>query len=230
MGVLLPPDSPCPVLDDAATFSIHRHLPSNSNSKSGGSTGFQVVTQSLNILPEAEVVGEVGGMEGGGEEELDRLRRDMKKLRDYLKTSVQVRRCCSSINFNFHVYILSCLNLIFVQERRFLLKKIGTLNEKIAEKGIGQQQQQQQFGARGRPVTAAVAAANASDSRYLLFRISDLQERLAATCQDADLLRTHLEHLSEELSSAASSAATPALGQLAETIRRVVQDSRWGGG
>ncbi len=119
-----------------------------------------------------------------------------------------------------------------VQERRFLLKKIGTLNEKIAEKGIGQQQQQQQqqFGAKGRPVTAAVAAANASDSRYLLFRISDLQERLAATCQDADLLRTHLEHLSEELSSAASSAATPALGQLADTIRRVVEDSRWVGG
>ncbi len=104
VGVLLPPDSPCPVLDDAATFSIHRHLPSNSNSKNGGSTGFQVVTQSLNILPEAEAAGEVGGIEGGGgEEELDRLRRDMKKLRDYLKTSVQVRMCCSSINFNFHV-------------------------------------------------------------------------------------------------------------------------------
>ena len=57
----------------------------------------------------------------GSEEELSRLREDLRKLREYLRTSVQ--------------------------ERKFLLKKIGTLNQKLAEKGVVgvlQQQQQQQ--------------------------------------------------------------------------------------
>ena len=105
-------------MDETSTFSIHRHClhPKQLDS----SKQLQVVTQSLNILPtladftedendEDEAEDDEDGVEDV--ERVQRLRGDMRKLREYLKTSVQ--------------------------ERKLLLKKIGSLNEKLAEKGLG---------------------------------------------------------------------------------------------
>ena len=68
----------------------------------------QIVTQALHIPPKSEATNDA--IEEGNNEahsnEVERLRRDMRKLKDYLKTSVQ--------------------------ERKMLVKKIGTLNDRVA--------------------------------------------------------------------------------------------------
>ena len=67
----------------------------------------QIVTQALHIPPKIEDA-KIDGVEEINEanaNEVERLKRDMKKLKDYLKTSVQ--------------------------ERKMLVKKIGTLNERV---------------------------------------------------------------------------------------------------
>ena len=67
----------------------------------------QIVTQALHIPPKIEDAKNDGVEEinEANANEVERLKRDMKKLKDYLKTSVQ--------------------------ERKMLVKKIGTLNERV---------------------------------------------------------------------------------------------------
>ena len=68
----------------------------------------QIVTQALHIPPKIDIVPNEGieELNEANANEVERLRRDMKKLKDYLKTSVQ--------------------------ERKMLVKKIGTLNDRVA--------------------------------------------------------------------------------------------------
>ena len=67
----------------------------------------QIVTQALHIPPQNDVVNEpIEELNEANANEVERLKRDMRKLRDYLKTSVQ--------------------------ERKMLVKKIGTLNDRVA--------------------------------------------------------------------------------------------------
>ena len=90
----------CPDSTDPSHFSIHTHqLTSTSSTVSGGR--LQVVTQNLHIPPNSYSL--------PNQSEVDRLKNDIKKLRDYLKTSVQ--------------------------ERKLLLRKIGTLNERLVKAG-----------------------------------------------------------------------------------------------
>ena len=114
-------------------------------------------------------------------------------MRDYLKTSVQ--------------------------ERKLLLRKIGTLNERLLKAG----------GATGASAECAVCRdvidgqcgpAAAAAPRFLLLRIANLQQRLASACEDADLLRSQLEAAAEAL------APFPQTAELAAATRAVLQRSR----
>lgn len=67
----------------------------------------QVVTQALHIPPKLDGANDINEETNEAHSnEVERLRRDMRKLKDYLKTSVQ--------------------------ERKMLVKKIGTLNDRVA--------------------------------------------------------------------------------------------------
>ena len=114
-------------------------------------------------------------------------------MRDYLKTSVQ--------------------------ERKLLLRKIGTLNERLLKAG----------GATGTTAECVVCRdvidgqcgpAAAAAPRFLLLRIAHLQQRLASACEDADLLRSQLEAAAEAL------APFPQTAELAAATRAVLQRSR----
>jgi hypothetical protein len=100
--------------------------------------------------------------------EVDRLKRDIKKLRDYLKTSVQ--------------------------ERKLLLRKIGTLNERLSKADNGDCSL-----CREKMLCSMTTEGHATAPRYLLLRIANLQQRLANSCEDSDLLRSQLETIVETL-------------------------------
>jgi hypothetical protein len=173
-------DNGCPTATAASNnFAIHRHVPAASVHSSGGSGGgFQVVTQSLNVSPAAR--------EGGGSSETERLRRDVRRLREYLTTSVQ--------------------------ERRYLLKKIGSLNQQLEKIAGGGQHD-------GGP-----------NPRALLMHVASLQEKVAAANQDNDVLRSHLEAVADELEASGASRRRSG-GSVASTdlvygIRRAVRESQ----
>ena len=71
----------------------------------------QIVTQALHIPPQTDGSNEaMEEMNEANVNEVERLKRDMRKLKDYLKTSVQ--------------------------ERKMLVKKIGTLNDRVAAANV----------------------------------------------------------------------------------------------
>ena len=175
----------CPDSTDPSSFSIHTHRLTSTPSSASGNR-LQVVTQNLHIAPNSYSLPNQG--------EVDRLKNDIKKLRDYLKTSVQ--------------------------ERKLLLRKIGTLNERLLKAGA----------ATGASAECAVCrdvvdgqcgpAAAAAAPRFLLLRIAHLQQRLASACEDADLLRSQLEAAAEALAPFSQTA------ELAAATRAVLQRSR----
>ncbi len=127
--------------------------------------------------------------------EVDRLKRDIKKLRDYLKTSVQ--------------------------ERKLLLRKIGTLNDKLAKVD------------GNRAIACSVCKEENSElsgapeglaPRHLLLRIANLQQRLANTSEDADLLRSQLESVVESLEPLAKKNLV--CSALVMSTKKVVEQSR----
>ena len=113
-------------------------------------------------------------------------------MRDYLKTSVQ--------------------------ERKLLLRKIGTLNERLLKAGAAP-------GASAecavcRDVVDGQCGPAAAAPRFLLLRIANLQQRLASACEDANLLRSQLEAAAEALAPFSQTA------ELAAATRAVLQRSR----
>ena len=150
----------------------------------------QVVTQNLHIPPNSYSL--------PNQSEVDRLKNDIKKLRDYLKTSVQ--------------------------ERKLLLRKIGTLNERLVKAGAAS-------GGNGecgtcRDVVDGQSSTAATAPRFLLLRIANLQQRLANSCEDADVLRSQLEAVVEalvpSLQNAGLAAATRALIERSRDVARSV--------
>ena len=185
----------CPDSTDPSNFSIHTHqLTSTSSTFSGGR--LQVVTQNLHIPPNSYSL--------PNQSEVDRLKNDIKKLRDYLKTSVQ--------------------------ERKLLLRKIGTLNERLVKAGAASAATSGGSGECGacRESYAAVEGQGAGTAapRYLLLRIANLQQRLADSCEDADGLRTQLERVVEALApnlqNAELAAATKAMIERSRDVTRFV--------
>ena len=156
----------------------------------------------------------------------------MRKLKEYLKTSVQ--------------------------ERKHLLKKIGTLNERIAEAAANNANAQISsapnsgvfpFGPKSASVQCNLASPADSNSlvesesggggggrttsftqlhnsRYLFLRIANLQQRLANSCEDADVLRSHLESLLDSLEPYVGLKSSPISNELLSTVKKVIQDSR----
>jgi len=180
LAVARMPNSPPPFapederdLEDGANFSIRRHVPDGGT----GGRDFQVVTQSLNVHP----------VQRDGADETERLRRDVRRLRDYLTTSVQ--------------------------ERRYLLKKIGSLNQQL-ERGGG-------------------AHEVGGNSKAILMQMANLQEKVATVNQDNDVLRSHLEAVADEIESGAQRRTGRSGGggqgtslELVYGIRRVVRESK----
>lgn len=139
----------------------------------------QVVTQTITVAPSS-----------AKSDEVEKLKKDIKKLREYLKTSVQ--------------------------ERKLLLRKIGSLNDRIAEQGKSQSGDNASFG-----------GASIKSARYLLIRIANLQQRLANACEDGDILRSHLESLADNLEPMVSKSGKSIITQdLINNIRKVVEESR----
>ena len=150
----------------------------------------------------------------------------MRKLKEYLKTSVQ--------------------------ERKLLLKKIGTLNERIAEAATNNAAHAPgvfPFGPKSASVQCNLASPAVTEnnslgesesggptrttsftqlhnSRYLFLRIANLQQRLANSCEDADVLRSHLESLLDSLEPFVGLKSSPISNDLLSTVRKVIQDSR----
>ena len=86
----------CPEADRETSFSIHTHQLKEENGDK--LSNLEIVTQTLSIPPENAV------------SDADKMKKDMSKLKEYLKRSVQ--------------------------ERKLLLKKIGALNTKIYERSL----------------------------------------------------------------------------------------------
>ena len=114
-------------------------------------------------------------------------------MRDYLKTSVQ--------------------------ERKLLLRKIGTLNERLLKASAAPGSSAECAVCRD-VVDGQWGPAAAAAPRFLLLRIANLQQRLASACEDADLLRSQLEAAAEAL------APFPQTAELAAATRAVLQRSR----
>eukprot|EP00095_Tigriopus_kingsejongensis_P006629 maker-scaffold1179_size56971-snap-gene-0.12 protein:Tk06629 transcript:maker-scaffold1179_size56971-snap-gene-0.12-mRNA-1 annotation:"cdk5 regulatory subunit-associated protein 2" len=100
----------CPAPPADSQFTIHTHHLSDLYEHSGVESNgipsrLQIVTQTLHIPGSG--FGSYPSSGDGENLEVDRLRQDLAKLKEYLKTSVQ--------------------------ERKLLLKKIGTLNERMAQ-------------------------------------------------------------------------------------------------
>ena len=174
----------CPDSTDPSHFSIHTHQLTAAPASSGAAASkerLQIVTQNLHIPPNSCSL--------PNQSEVDRLKNDIKKLRDYLKTSVQ--------------------------ERKLLLRKIGTLNERLVKAGGG-----------GGCVACREGSSASLDGqcgaapRFLLLRIANLQQRLAHAREDADVLRSQLEVLVEAL------APTPRNAELAAAPRAMAERSR----
>ena len=114
-------------------------------------------------------------------------------MRDYLKTSVQ--------------------------ERKLLLRKIGTLNERLLKASAAPGSSAECAVCRD-VIDGQCGPAAAAAPRFLLLRIANLQQRLASACEDADLLRSQLEAAAEAL------APFPQTAELAAATRAVLQRSR----
>ena len=184
----------CPDSTDPSHFSIHTHqLTSTSSTVSGGR--LQVVTQNLHIPPNSYSL--------PNQSEVDRLKNDIKKLRDYLKTSVQ--------------------------ERKLLLRKIGTLNERLVKAGAASEATPGgigECGACGESCAVIDGHGGGAAPRFLLLRIANLQQRLANSCEDADVLRSQLEMVVEALAptlqNAELAAATKAMIERSRDVARSV--------
>ena len=178
----------CPDSTDPSHFSIHTHqLTSTSSTVSGGR--LQVVTQNLHIPPNSYSL--------PNQSEVDRLKNDIKKLRDYLKTSVQ--------------------------ERKLLLRKIGTLNERLVKAGAASEATPGgigECGACGESCAVIDGHGGGAAPRFLLLRIANLQQRLANSCEDADVLRSQLEAVVEALAPSLQNA------ELTAATRAVIERSR----
>ncbi|XP_059092688.1 myomegalin-like isoform X1 [Tigriopus californicus] len=216
----------CPTTSDDARFTIHTHQLSDlldqtafnhATSENVYGTQLQVVTQTLHIPPTSNAY---GGHEFSSQpqesDEVERLRRDMAKLKEYLRTSVQ--------------------------ERKLLLKKIGTLNERIAQV----QKNKLVVLQNGYPVPASDLAksfpksvsiqcnlgskgieelAGPSSPRSLNLRIANLQQRLVRSSEDAEALRAYLESLVDVIEPLTRQPGSKLSPDLVLGIKRAVLDS-----
>lgn len=216
----------CPLATDDSRFTIHTHQLSDlleqttlkhSASENMYAPRLQVVTQTLHIPPTSKPL---GGHENSSEshesDEVERLRRDMAKLKEYLRTSVQ--------------------------ERKLLLKKIGTLNERIAQV----QKNKLVVLQNGYPVPASDLAksfpksvsiqcnlgskimdesTSPSSPRSLNLRIANLQQRLTRSSEDAEALRAYLESLVDVIEPLTRQPGSKLSPELVLGIKRAVLDS-----
>ena len=104
-----------------------------------------------------------------------------------------------------------------------LLRKIGTLNERLVKAGAASAPTSGGTGECGacRESHAVMdGQGGAAAPRFLLLRIANLQQRLANSCEDADLLRSQLEAVVEALAPSLQNA------ELVAATRAVIERSR----
>ncbi len=149
---------------DGAYKIVHQYAPTTSsleqatlNPASGSSLrNLQVVTQTLHIPPSGEVE--------SANNELEKLRKEVKKLKEYARLSVQ--------------------------DRKVLIHKIGTLKDKVHETSS---MRKSASPLRLLTSTEAEVQCNLLETKNYWLRFAKLQQKLVKFCEAADLLKTQLE-------------------------------------
>lgn len=159
---------------DGAYKIVHQYVPTGREAEllqpkvaSLKFNSLQVVTQTLHIPPSSEVA--------ESNNELEKLRKEVKKLREYARLSVQ--------------------------DRKVLIHKIGTLKDKVHE--TSSRKSASPLRQMTPPCTEASIQCNLLENKNYWLRFAKLQQKLVKFCEAADLMKSQLEAICDVLEPSA---------------------------
>ena len=184
---------------DGAYKIVHQYVPTCRQLQMDKHRKLQVVTQTLHIPPA------VAAIESNAPAELEKLRKEVKKLREYARLSVQ--------------------------DRKVLIHKIGTLKDKVHETSVRKSASPLRSlsltdsSVQCDLIEMANNGKNQETDQWNLMRLAGLQQKLVSLGEAADLMKSQLEALVETLQPEALSQITHLNLGVGTTLAHLTQSS-----